>query len=82
MILNLNLKLGQKCGKDVKIIVDLFFIYMYSGSIFWFVIMQGLIIMAKRQHKIAIKHPTGLNRRLSTITKVRKFNRVRVRARE
>lgn len=43
---------------------------MQSGSIIWIIVMFILILIAKHQQKIAIKHPTGYNRRVSNSFKV------------
>jgi hypothetical protein len=57
---------GAKCENPLKILIESFFIFMYTGSIIWIVVMFLLIVVAKNQQKVAIKSPHGYNRRLST----------------
>jgi hypothetical protein len=56
---------GNECEDELKIFIESFFIYIYSVSIIWIVVMFSFIVFAKKRQKIAIKTPTGQKRRLS-----------------
>jgi hypothetical protein len=58
-------KKGNKCENYLKIFIESFFIFMNTVSIAWIMVMFGLIMTAKKQQKVAIKSPTGFNRRVS-----------------
>jgi hypothetical protein len=59
---------GTECENKLKIFIESFFIYLYSVSIVWIMVMFGLIIYAKKSHSIGIKSHTGQKRRLSLAT--------------
>ena len=54
---------GTKCENTIKILIESFFIFMYSVSIMWLLAMFLMITIAKQQEKIAIKHSTLGTRR-------------------
>ena len=62
-------KACTKCENPLKIFIESFFIFMYSVSVIWILIMFILIIIAKKRQKVAIKSPAGFNRRLSVVVK-------------
>jgi hypothetical protein len=46
---------GSKCEDPLKIFIESFYIYMYSVSIVWMIIMYVMITIAKREERLAIK---------------------------
>ncbi|CAF1081514.1 unnamed protein product, partial [Brachionus calyciflorus] len=70
-------KACKKCENDVKIFIEIFFIFMQSLSILWIIYMFILILIAKHQQKIAIKYPAGFNRRVSTAFKASQFSGIK-----
>ncbi|CAF0784496.1 unnamed protein product [Brachionus calyciflorus] len=67
-------KACKKCEYDIKVYIEIFFIFMQTMSILWIIYMFILILFAKHQQKIAIKHPTGYKRRVSSTFKVSLFS--------
>ena len=59
-------KACSMCKNPVKLFIDSFYIYMYTMSIVWIIVMSVLLVLAKRQEKVSIKYSTGM-RRLSTV---------------
>ncbi len=59
-------KICSICGNPLKLVVEGFYIYMYTMSIIWIIVMFVLLILAKRLEQVSIKHYHGM-RRLSTV---------------
>ena len=57
---------GDGCQNSLKILIESFYIYMYTMAIIWILFMFFLLVIAKRDSNIAIKSSFGL-RKLSAM---------------